>query len=79
MRRSQFAYVVTLADNSQHLVRTDRDHDCYTGAYFRQFLEDTMRRQGKVDESRISIRNFWYHHAEMNPEAPIVSRAGRAA
>jgi hypothetical protein len=74
MRKPQYAYFVTLADGSRHLVITHSYSDNHTGVYFRRHLQDVMRREARIEESRISIQNFWFH-GEMDPDEGNTSRA----
>ena len=74
MRKPQYAYFVTLADGSQHLVVTHSCSDNHTGVYFRQHLQDVMNHDARIEPSRISIRNFWFH-GEVDPNERDFSQA----
>ena len=37
---------------------------------FRMQLEELMRKNGKIDENRIAIRDFWYY-GQIQPKNPI--------
>jgi|HubBroStandDraft_6_1064221.scaffolds.fasta_scaffold1100307_2 hypothetical protein len=70
MLKVKYGYLVRLADQSHHFVITDRDSDYYARENFRMQLEELMRKNGKIDENRIAIRDFWYY-GQIQPKNPI--------